>query len=299
MFGIRGLLDSGAQSIKDMTDCPSDVRAGGVAIAGASCERLGLYAGQRYSIASLFWRPANAPFTPDEPRVAAQTLSDAPPSGDWELCAELLSQRWMPWGSTEVSVGADAARLRSVRAELFGSIAVALGVAAVWLVALPALTVVSFAYVPSDSMAPTLERGDAVVVSLHPPAVAVGDIVLFEPPPQLIKVIAAAGAPPLRSGDRFLKRVVGVAGDTLSAQHGVVSRNGALELHAPAGGCARCKPASYDWKPLTLEPGQLAVLGDNRGGSTDSHVWGALDTERIVGRVIWRWWPLERFGDVR
>jgi signal peptidase I len=204
----------------------------------------------------------------------------------------------MPWGSTEVSCGAGAAALRSVADELRGAIAVALAGAAALLVALPALTAVTFAYVPSDSMAPSLLAGDAVLAELRPRNIALGDVLLFAPPPRLAAVIAAAGAPPLRLGDLFIKRVVGLPGDTLSATAGVLQRNGAPGIAPPPGPCRRCKPARYDWRPLTLREGELAMLGDNRGGSTDSHVWGALEEERVVGRVVWRWWPPERFGVV-
>ena len=305
LFGLRGLLASAATSADDVVRCPADVRAGGVAIAGATCERLGLYAGQRYAVRALFWRPAGVAYVEGEARVEAPVLTAAPPPAAagvaaWELCAELASPRWMPGGSTEVSVGAAAAALRDVRSELSGALAVALGMAAALLVALPTLSSVTFAYVPSDSMAPTLLRGDAVVAALRPEHVAVGDVVLFDPPPRLAALIAAAGAPPLRPGDLFIKRVVGIAGDTVSARAGILTRNGAPGLAPPPDGpsCAPCKAAAYDWAPLTLAPGELAVLGDNRGGSTDSHAWGALDARRVVGRVVWRWWPPERFGAV-
>jgi signal peptidase I len=298
VFGLRGLASSAAQSAADMSARPQAVEPGGVAIAGASCERLGLYAGQRYAVRALFWRPA-APFSPDERRIAAASLADAPPPGDaWELCAELASPRWMPWGSTEVSV--TASRLRSVDAELRGALAVAFAGAAALLLVLPASTTVTFAYVPSDSMAPTLLAGDAVVAALRPKQIAIGDVLLFDPPPALAAIIAAAHAPPLRPGDLFIKRVVGVGGDTLSATKGVLTRNG--EPGLPAPGCAglpRCRPASYDWAPLTLAPGQLAVMGDNRAASTDSHAWGALQSERVVAKVFYRWWPLSRAGPVR
>jgi signal peptidase I len=307
VFGVRGALNSVRTSAADMAERLPEVTPGGVAIAGASCERLGLYAGQRYGVRALFWRPAGAPYAADEPRVPARSLSDpAPPvtpagaAAAWELVAELTSPRWMPWGSTEVSVGARAASLRAVSDELRGAAAVALAGAAALLVALPALTAVTFAYVPSDSMAPSLLAGDAVLAELRPRGVAVGDVLLFAPPPRLAQVIAAAGAPPLRPGDLFIKRVVGLPGDTLSATAGVLQRNGAQGLPPPPGPCSRCKPARYDWQPpLTLREGELAMLGDNRGGSTDSHVWGALEEARVVGRVIWRWWPPERFGAVR
>ena len=294
VFGLRGLLESALQSAGDMAERPSEVRPGGVAIAGATCARLGLYAGQRYAVRALFWRPA-AEFKADERRVPAATLADAPPADGLELCAELTAPRWMPWGSTEV--GVQAAGLRSVAAELGGALAFSVLFAAAVLVGLPALTVVTFAYVPSDSMAPTLRRGDAVVALLRPAQVVPGDVVLFRPPPALKALVATVpNAPPLRDGDLFIKRAVGVEGDVLSVVHGALTRNGVPEPQPPRA-CDVCRPAQYDWA-ITLSRDQLAVLGDNRGASTDSHAWGALDRSSVVGRVVWRWWPLQRFGAV-
>ena len=295
VFGWRGLLDSALQSAADMAERPGDIRPGGVAIAGATCARLGLYAGQRYEVRALFWRPADAPFEADECRIPAANLEALPPAEGYELCAELAAPRWMPWGSTEV--GVEAARLRSVAAELGGALAFSVSFAAAVLVALPALTVVTFAYVPSDSMAPTLARGDAVVALLRPAQILPGDIVLFQPPAALKALVATVpNAPPLRDGDLFIKRAVGVEGDQLAVANGVLTRNGVPEAQPPSV-CDVCRPARYEWT-LTVGPDQLAVLGDNRGGSTDSHAWGALDRRSVVGRVVWRWWPLQRFGAV-
>ena len=292
IFGLRGLLDTALQSAADMAERPGDVRPGGVAIAGATCARLGLYAGQRYEVRALFWRNAAAEFAADERRVPAASMFDAPPGEGLELCAVLAAPRWMPWGCTEVSV--EAAALRSVAAELGGALAFSVAFAAAVLVGLPALTVVTFAYVPSDSMAPTLRRGDAVVALLRPAQIVAGDIVLFQPPPALKALVATVpDAPPLRAGDLFIKRAIGVEGDEIAVVRGALTRNGVPE--PPPRSCDVCRPAQYDWT-LTVGPGQLAVLGDNRGGSTDSHAWGALDRSSVVGRVVWRWWPLPRFG---
>ena len=295
VFGWRGLLNSALQSANDIAERPGDIKPGGVAIAGATCARLGLYAGQRYEVRALFWRPAAA-YAPDERRLPATSVQASPPAeGYYELCAELAAPRWMPWGSTEICV--EAARLRSVAAELGGALAFSVSFAAAVLVALPALTVVTFAYVPSDSMAPTLLRGDAVVALLRPAQILPGDIILFQPPAALKALVKTVpNAPPLRDGDLFIKRVVGVEGDQMSVANGVLTRNGVPEAQPPRA-CDVCRPARYDWT-LTVGPDQLAVLGDNRGGSTDSHAWGALDRRSVVGRVVWRWWPLQRFGAV-
>jgi len=51
--------------------------------------------------------------------------------------------------------------------------------------------------------------------------------------------------------------------------------------------------------PNFREALRMGVLGDNRNASLDSHVWGALPDERVIGTAVWRYWPLNRFGPIR
>jgi len=44
---------------------------------------------------------------------------------------------------------------------------------------------------------------------------------------------------------------------------------------------------------------QLWVMGDNRNASLDSHLWGTLPEQNVIGTAIWRYWPLKRFGPIR
>ena len=60
--------------------------------------------------------------------------------------------------------------------------------------------------------------------------------------------------------------------------------------------CDVCKTASYDLRPTRVPPGNVFVLGDNRGGSVDGHVWGYLPLENVRGVVRFRVGPLSRFG---
>jgi signal peptidase I len=46
-------------------------------------------------------------------------------------------------------------------------------------------------------------------------------------------------------------------------------------------------------------PGQLWVLGDNRNASLDSHIWGGMPQQNLIGTAIWRYWPLARFGAIK
>jgi signal peptidase I len=55
----------------------------------------------------------------------------------------------------------------------------------------------------------------------------------------------------------------------------------------------------YAMPPVTIPPGQYFVMGDNRNDSNDSHAWGPLDGDRIIGKAMFRFWPLTRIGIIR
>jgi signal peptidase I len=126
------------------------------------------------------------------------------------------------------------------------------------------------------SMLPTLHNGDRVLVNklafvAHGPRT--GEIIVFQ-------------SPEIPSQD-WIKRVIGVPGDTVSITNDVVYINGKrypepFLAYRHSINVARTKiPAGYVW-----------VLGDNRPDSNDSRYWGALSESRIVGRAVLQWWPL-------
>jgi signal peptidase I len=104
-----------------------------------------------------------------------------------------------------------------------------------------------------------------------------GDIIVFHYPPD-----------PSRD---FIKRVIGLPGETVSIKSGQVYINGKL-MSEPFGP----NPGSYDAPPVTLPPGQIYVLGDNRNSSSDSHVWGLVPMTDVVGRAIIRYWPPSKWS---
>ena len=59
------------------------------------------------------------------------------------------------------------------------------------------------------------------------------------------------------------------------------------------------KPIGYEMSPITVPQDGLWVLGDNRNNSLDSHFWGSLPEENVIGTAIWRYWPMNRFGPIR
>jgi signal peptidase I len=127
--------------------------------------------------------------------------------------------------------------------------------------------------IESVSMQPNLWEGEYVIVdkvsySLSGPQR--GDIIVFE----------KVGQPDL------IKRVIGLPGDTVEVRPGQVLVNG-----TPLTEPYIANPPNYAFGPVQVEPGRYFVLGDNRSNSSDSHVWGTIPGDTIVGRAWIIYWP--------
>ncbi len=145
-------------------------------------------------------------------------------------------------------------------------------------------------YIPSESMLPTLEIGDRLIVeklSYYSHLPQSGDIVVFAPPPQLQEQ-------GYLQDQAFIKRVIGLPGDQVAISGGRVYVN-----QQPLSEAYIAEQPKYAMSPVVVPPDQLFVMGDNRNNSNDSHVWGFLPRANIVGHACFRFWPLERFGGVR
>jgi len=151
-------------------------------------------------------------------------------------------------------------------------------------------------YIPSESMKPTLNVGDRVLVNkvsyrLHD--VNRGDIVVFETPP---KAKDANG-----EIKDLVKRVIALPGETFSAHRGAVFINGRrLKESYLQQGVQTCAPNSGaecgDIADTKIPPNDILVLGDNRPASKDSRFFGPIKESSIVGRVFVRIWPLNDLG---
>lgn len=176
--------------------------------------------------------------------------------------------------------------------------------AAVVLTLVVRLFIAEARWIPSESMLPTLEIGDRLVVekvSYHFGEPKRGDIVVFVPPDHV------------NTNDAFIKRVVGLPGDTVEIllDDGIYINGQKLDesytfslptrgFSYPADVTQLGELTQYPLNgnpsgaPIVVPEGHYFVLGDNRNNSQDSHVWGFLPRENIIGRTFLRFWPLDR-----
>jgi signal peptidase I len=114
-----------------------------------------------------------------------------------------------------------------------------------------------------------------------------GDIVVFNPP---------TGWAHDASGTPFIKRIIGVAGDTIDIRDGHVLVNGS-QIDEPyvfqGQATLPSDPKNHTWK---IADGQLFVMGDHRSNSQDSRAFGPIDKSTVIGRAWMRYWPFDQFG---
>jgi len=143
--------------------------------------------------------------------------------------------------------------------------------------------------IQQTSMENTLMPGQYVLVDkLTPPFDDYhrGDIVVFNPP--------TGWADP--SGTPYIKRVIGVAGDTIDIHGGRVYLNGALLKEpyvVPGETTDMMDGGSKTW---TLKNDELFVMGDHRQESQDSRDFGPISRSSVIGRAWIRYWPASAFG---
>ncbi|PKM82629.1 MAG: signal peptidase I [Firmicutes bacterium HGW-Firmicutes-14] len=166
---------------------------------------------------------------------------------------------------------------------LFGDIIESVAIAVVLAVIIRVFLFQPF-YIPSASMEPTLVAGDRIIVSkinFRFTDPARWDIVVFKYPVDPSK--------------DFIKRIVGMPGETLQIRDSRLYINGEVVEQPFLPPDLRYG----DFGPVKITESQYFVMGDNRNNSDDSRVWGTLPKDNIIGKALIKYWPFERMGLLR
>jgi len=146
--------------------------------------------------------------------------------------------------------------------------------------------------VEGRSMEPSLLPNQYVLIDKLTPRWAPygrGDIVVIDPPEDFAQ---SRGIP-------FIKRVVGLPGDRVELKDGKVLVNGTA-LDEPyvftEGGVRQPTDPIGGGSTWIVPTDQLFVMGDHRGASADSRVFGPVDISHVLGRAWLGYWPIDRFG---
>lgn len=131
------------------------------------------------------------------------------------------------------------------------------------------------------SMEPTLHSGEFVVVNKLSYLIgdfSRGDVVVFHYP---------------RNPDQeYIKRIIGLPGDRVVVKNGKMEINGEIQ----AEGYIKASP-SYEGEWVVPDEG-LFVLGDNRNNSSDSHNWGEVPLDLVIGKAVFVYWPPAEWGKI-
>ncbi len=163
--------------------------------------------------------------------------------------------------------------------------------------------------IPSESMEPTLDVGQRVLVNrfiYHFKDPEIGDIVVFHPPVGADNGTECGVQPnqgePCRkptaaeSSQNFIKRIVAGPGDTLAVKNGHPVVNGVEQKDEPfimpCGGAPACNMP----RQIEIPPDHYFMMGDNRGASDDSRFWGPVPLDWIIGEAFGTYWPPDRVG---
>ena len=107
-----------------------------------------------------------------------------------------------------------------------------------------------------------------------------GDIIILHPPP-----------PYSPKATPFIKRIIALPGDTIEVKNGAVYVNGS-KLNEPY----IKEPPAYNLQQKKIPEDEYFVLGDNRNNAKDSHVWGTVPRQNIIGKAWLSIWPPSEWG---
>lgn len=230
------------------------------------------------------------------PGDAALASPDAPPAGATSLMSPALEQEPAPQSGVKKLVSQ------------YGGVVMA---AALVLCARGSLA--DHYYVPSESMLPTVEIGDRIIVDkrafgLRVPATSFYLLEFGDPKRGDVVVLSSPGDGPV-----LLKRIVGLPGDDLEVRDGRLIVDGELlpvetkgdrlyeKLDDVTHRVSFALGGGQDWGPTKIPPREYLVMGDNRGGSRDGRVFGLIPRDILLGRAVrmylhsgdWVWRPVD------
>lgn len=224
-------------------------------------------------------------------------LSEAPLSRRGDVLATVRPAcRLIPRLEREwpVTVTVDEAKLWSYKQDVAVCAAVCL---------IFAFSVIGFAFgvgefcgiygIASESMVPTLKKGDGLLVekiSIRAAPPRRGEVVLVRPPREVELAVRQSGRS-LKFRDLLVKRVAAIGGDRLEVDGDGVRVNGVVV----GGRVSQLMRSEIRTGTSRIKDGYVYVLGDNGDASVDSRFWGALPEKDVVGRPVARIFPLERF----
>jgi signal peptidase I len=161
--------------------------------------------------------------------------------------------------------------------------------------------------IPSESMVPTLEIGQRVLVdrvTKNFSDYGRGDILVFKPPAGAdtnscgVRHASQSACPrptDNRSDTNFIKRVVAVGGDRLKVVGGAVYVNGRRQSEPYARLDRACGICNLP-REIRVPSGYLFMMGDNRGASADSREWGPIPKDWVIGQAFATYWPPGKVG---
>jgi len=141
------------------------------------------------------------------------------------------------------------------------------------------------------SMERTLEPDQYVLVDKLTPrfdAYKRGDVIVFNPPSNWVQA----------QGQPYIKRVIGIGGDTVELKGGKVLINGTALLEPyvyQEDGNSQPTDALIGVAKWIIPQGQLFLMGDHRSNSADSREFGPVDITAVIGRAWLRYWPINTF----
>jgi signal peptidase I len=212
-------------------------------------------------------------------RSSEKQFGTSTPAGSTQSASPFLATPTSPVG---ISVPEPATAGHSLRKEIrvwTRDLLIAIGLA---------LIIIVFLYQPvkveGTSMAPLLSDQERIFINKF--------VYRFEPIQRGDVVVFWYPVDPTKS---FIKRVVGLPGETVEIRQGVVYVNG-KSLSEPY------VPPQYedlsDYPPTRVPPDKFFVMGDHRISSNDSRVFGAVESRYIYGRAVFAYWPVDHFGSL-